>query len=162
MSEKHHDAVVGDMNDEKSEGCPVLHDRRVHPTEGSGNQEWWPQRLNLKILAKNPTEADPMDEGFSYAEEFLSLDLAEVKKDIAAVLTDSKDWWPADFGNYGPLIIRMAWHAAGTYRVHDGRGGAGTGQQRFAPINSWPDNANLDKARRVLWPVKRKYGRKLS
>ena len=119
-------------------------------------------RLNLKILAKNPAVSNPMDEDFDYAEAFGSLDLAAVKRDIAAVLTDSKDWWPADFGHYGPLMIRMAWHAAGTYRISDGRGGAGAGQQRFAPLNSWPDNVSLDKARRLVWPVKRKYGRKIS
>ena len=119
-------------------------------------------RLNLKILAKNPAVSNPMGEDFDYAEAFNSLDLAAVKRDIAAVLTDSKDWWPADFGHYGPLMIRMAWHAAGTYRISDGRGGAGAGQQRFAPLNSWPDNVSLDKARRLLWPVKKKYGRKIS
>jgi catalase-peroxidase len=142
-------------------GCPVGHGR-VHPTMGDANREWWPNQLNLKILAKNPAVADPMGEDFNYAEEFKTLDLAGVKRDIAAVLTDSKDWWPADFGHYGPLMIRMAWHLAGTYRINDGRGGAGAGQQRFAPINSWPDNVSLDKARRLLWPVKKKYGRKLS
>jgi len=142
-------------------GCPVGHGR-VHPTMGDANFEWWPSKLNLKILAKNPAVADPMGEDFDYAAEFKTLDLAGVKRDIAAVLTDSKDWWPADFGHYGPLMIRMAWHLAGTYRINDGRGGAGAGQQRFAPINSWPDNVSLDKARRLLWPVKKKYGRKLS
>ncbi len=156
------DAVVGDMNEESDGGCPVTHDRFPYPTQGGGNQQWWPSRLNLKILAKNPVEADPMGEDFDYAAEFESLDLAEVKKDIAEVLTSSQDWWPADYGHYGPLMIRMAWHSAGTYRISDGRGGAGAGQQRFAPLNSWPDNANLDKARRLLWPVKSKYGRKLS
>jgi len=142
-------------------GCPVVHGL-VQPTMGDANSQWWPNRLNLKILAKNPAVASPMDEGFDYAAEFSTLDLAAVKADIAAVLTDSKDWWPADFGNYGPLMIRMAWHAAGTYRISDGRGGAGSGQQRFAPLNSWPDNVSLDKARRLLWPVKKKYGKKLS
>ncbi len=156
------DAVVSDMNEESDGGCPVTHDRFPYPTQGGGNQQWWPSRLNLKILAKNPVEADPMGEDFDYAAEFESLDLAEVKKDIAEVLTSSQDWWPADYGHYGPLMIRMAWHSAGTYRISDGRGGAGAGQQRFAPLNSWPDNANLDKARRLLWPVKSKYGRKLS
>ena len=134
----------------------------MHPTRGDANSQWWPNRLNLKILAKNPAVIDPNDADFDYAAEFGTLDLAEVKADIAAVLTDSKDWWPADFGNYGPLMIRMAWHSAGTYRVSDGRGGAGAGQQRFAPLNSWPDNVSLDKARRLLWPVKKKYGKKIS
>jgi catalase-peroxidase len=134
----------------------------VHPTAGDANTEWWPRRLNLKILAKNPPVRNPMGEDFNYAEAFSSLDLIAVKRDIAEVLTDSKDWWPADFGHYGPLMIRMAWHSAGTYRISDGRGGAGAGQQRFAPLNSWPDNVSLDKARRLLWPVKKKYGRKLS
>jgi catalase-peroxidase len=134
----------------------------VGSTEGRSNQDWWPNRLNLKILAKNPAVANPMGPGFNYAEEFKTLDLAAVKRDLEEVMTTSQDWWPADFGHYGGLIIRMAWHGAGTYRIHDGRGGAGSGQQRFAPLNSWPDNANLDKARRLLWPVKKKYGRKIS
>ena len=150
-------------NDAVEAKCPVAHDARaLHPTQGGGNRQWWPERLNLKILAKNPAVANPLGEDFDYAEAFNSLDLPAVKQDIAEVLTDSKDWWPADFGNYGPLMIRMAWHSAGTYRVSDGRGGAGAGQQRFAPLNSWPDNANLDKARRLLWPVKKKYGQALS
>jgi catalase-peroxidase len=144
-----------------AEGCPVVHGR-VDPTQGDANSQWWPNRLNLKILAKNPDVADPNDAGFDYAAGFKTLDLGAVKADIAAVLTDSKDWWPADFGTYGPLMIRMAWHSAGTYRISDGRGGAGAGQQRFAPLNSWPDNVSLDKARRLLWPVKKKYGKKLS
>ncbi|MGW8374790.1 catalase/peroxidase HPI [Streptomyces sp. ODS28] len=143
-------------------GCPVVHGRAPHPTQGGGNRQWWPDRLNLKILAKNPPVSNPMGEEWSYAEAFKTLDLAAVKQDIAEVLTDSKDWWPADFGHYGPLMIRMAWHSAGTYRISDGRGGAGSGQQRFAPLNSWPDNASLDKARRLLWPVKQKYGEKIS
>ncbi len=142
-------------------GCPVTHGR-VQPTQGDANQEWWPSRLNLKILAKNPVEINPLGGEFSYAEAFKTLDLAAVKRDIAEVLTTSQDWWPADFGNYGPLMIRMAWHSAGTYRISDGRGGAGGGQQRFAPLNSWPDNVSLDKARRLLWPVKKKYGQKIS
>ncbi len=163
---EHHDqpdAVVGEMNEEHpTEGCPVAHERAPEPTEGGGNRGWWPQRLNLKILAKNPVEADPFGGEFDYAAAFEALDLDAVKADIAAVLTTSQEWWPADYGHYGPLMIRMAWHSAGTYRVSDGRGGAGAGQQRFAPLNSWPDNANLDKARRLLWPVKQKYGRSLS
>ncbi|GHI03882.1 hydroperoxidase [Streptomyces cellostaticus] len=142
--------------------CPVAHDRAAHPTQGGGNRQWWPERLNLKILAKNPAVANPLGEEFDYAEAFKALDLAAVKQDIAEVLTTSQDWWPADFGNYGPLMIRMAWHSAGTYRISDGRGGAGAGQQRFAPLNSWPDNGNLDKARRLLWPVKKKYGQSIS
>ncbi|MES4908505.1 MULTISPECIES: catalase/peroxidase HPI [unclassified Streptomyces] len=161
MSENH-DAIVADAQTEGGGGCPVAHGRALHPTQGGGNRQWWPERLNLKILAKNPAVANPLDEDFDYAEAFKSLDLPAVKRDIAEVLTDSKDWWPADFGNYGPLMIRMAWHSAGTYRISDGRGGAGAGQQRFAPLNSWPDNGNLDKARRLLWPVKKKYGKSLS
>jgi catalase-peroxidase len=143
-------------------GCPVAHTGLTHPTQGDANTEWWPERLNLKILAKNPAVANPLGEDFDYAEAFKSLDLPAVKQDIAEVLTSSQEWWPADFGNYGPLMIRMAWHSAGTYRISDGRGGAGSGQQRFAPLNSWPDNVSLDKARRLLWPVKQKYGNKLS
>ncbi|VVM07657.1 catalase-peroxidase [Methylacidimicrobium cyclopophantes] len=140
--------------------CPFRH------TAAAGGistiRDWWPNRLNLSILRQNSPLSDPMGEGFDYAKEFRSLDLEAVKKDLRAVMTDSQDWWPADFGHYGPLFIRMAWHSAGTYRIGDGRGGAGTGQQRFAPVNSWPDNVLLDKARRLLWPVKRKYGRKIS
>ncbi|GAA4827151.1 catalase/peroxidase HPI [Saccharopolyspora rosea] len=152
-----------DSPDATTGGCPVAHgDGIPHPTRGNGNDFWWPNRLNLKILAKNPAVANPMGEDFDYAAEFKTLDLAAVKQDILEVLTTSQDWWPADFGHYGPLMIRMAWHSAGTYRVSDGRGGAGTGQQRFAPLNSWPDNVSLDKARRLLWPVKQKYGRKIS
>ncbi|WP_017559552.1 catalase/peroxidase HPI [Nocardiopsis baichengensis] len=151
-----------ESNDAAAGGCPVAHGGAPHPTQGDANRGWWPNRLNLKILAKNTAVSDPMGEDFDYAEEFKSLDLGAVKQDIAEVLTTSQDWWPADFGHYGPLIIRMAWHSAGTYRTFDGRGGGGTGQQRFAPLNSWPDNGNLDKARRLLWPVKKKYGRKIS
>ncbi|MEY9936765.1 catalase/peroxidase HPI [Streptacidiphilus sp. MAP5-3] len=153
------DAMVGA---EGSGGCPVVHGRATHPTQGGGNRQWWPDRLNLKILAKNPAVANPLGEDFDYAAAFKSLDLPAVKQDIAEVLTTSQDWWPADFGNYGPFMIRMAWHSAGTYRISDGRGGGGAGQQRFAPLNSWPDNGNLDKARRLLWPVKKKYGKNLS
>ena len=129
---------------------------------GTSNRDWWPNQLNVKMLHPNPPAGDPMDQGFDYAKEFKTLDLNALKKDIVKVMTTSQDWWPADFGHYGPLFIRMAWHAAGTYRIADGRGGAGTGMQRFAPLNSWPDNASLDKARRLLWPVKQKYGRKIS
>jgi catalase-peroxidase len=137
-----------------------------HHTAASGavrtNRDWWPNQLNLAILRQNSEKSDPMGKDFDYAKEFNSLDLAAVKKDLRALMTDSQEWWPADYGHYGPLFIRMAWHAAGTYRIGDGRGGAGAGQQRFAPTNSWPDNVNLDKARRLLWPIKKKYGRKLS
>jgi catalase-peroxidase len=142
-------------NDKK---CPFS--GKTH--SGRSNQDWWPNRLNLKVLHQNPPTRDPMGAQFDYAAEFKTLDLAALKKDIVAVMTTSQDWWPADYGHYGPLFIRMAWHSAGTYRINDGRGGAGGGEQRFAPLNSWPDNANLDKARRLLWPVKRKYGRKIS
>ncbi len=142
-------------------GCPVM--GHAHAAVGSmANEHWWPGQVTLRPLAKNSPLIDPMDPGFDYAAEFEALDLAAVKSDIVDVMTTSQAWWPADFGHYGPLFIRMAWHSAGTYRIHDGRGGAGSGTQRFAPLDSWPDNANLDKARRLLWPVKQKYGRALS
>jgi catalase-peroxidase len=160
MSENH-DPLVAEEPAPEGGGCPVVHGL-TPPTMGDANRDWWPNRLNLKILAKNPPVANPMGQDFDYAEAFKTLDLAAVKRDLEEVMTTSQDWWPADFGHYGGLIIRMAWHGAGTYRIHDGRGGAGSGQQRFAPLNSWPDNANLDKARRLLWPVKKKYGQKIS
>ena len=138
--------------------CPVAHTVAGTPA----NAGWWPNQLNLKILHQHSSKSDPMGEEFDYAKEFKTLDLDAVIKDLHALMTDSQDWWPADFGHYGPLFIRMAWHSAGTYRIHDGRGGGGTGNQRFAPLNSWPDNVNLDKARRLLWPIKQKYGRKIS
>src|SRR5213594_1820540 len=147
------------MSNEKTEAeCPFNH------TAGGGpsNRDWWPNQLRVDLLSQHSSKSDPMGGNFNYAEEFKSLDLAAVKQDLYALMTDSQEWWPADFGHYGPLFIRMAWHSAGTYRTGDGRGGAGSGTQRFAPLNSWPDNANLDKARRLLWPIKQKYGRKLS
>ena len=161
-------------NEDDAASCPVIHGdgqrpaapawtgAQPHPTVGSANRVWWPNQLNLKILAKNPAVSNPLGEDFDYKAAFATLDLAAVKSDIESVMTESQDWWPADFGHYGPFMIRMAWHSAGTYRVTDGRGGAGAGMQRFAPLNSWPDNVSLDKARRLLWPVKKKYGASLS
>ncbi|MEO8741115.1 MAG: catalase/peroxidase HPI [Casimicrobiaceae bacterium] len=148
---------MDEATDDKSGKCPF-----TGGTRGHGNRDWWPDALDVSVLHRNSPLSDPMSEAFDYAKEFKTLDLNAVIKDLNALMTDSQDWWPADFGHYGGLMIRMAWHSAGTYRITDGRGGAGAGQQRFAPLNSWPDNANLDKARRLLWPIKRKYGRKIS
>jgi len=155
------DAVVGEMNEERDGTCPVAGVTHRDPL-GTSSRDWWPDRLNLSVLRQNSAKSDPMGADFDYAAEFTALDLGAVKKDLVELMTTSRDWWPADYGHYGPLFIRMAWHSAGTYRISDGRGGAGAGMQRFAPLNSWPDNANLDKARRLLWPVKQKYGRKIS
>ena len=146
------------MEDNKNMATGMAHDAGG----GTTNRDWWPHQLNLDILRQHSSMSNPMGEGFNYRKEFQSLDLAAVKNDLRKLMTKSQDWWPADFGHYGPLFIRMAWHSAGTYRVGDGRGGAGRGNQRFPPLNSWPDNVNLDKARRLLWPVKQKYGRKIS
>ncbi|WP_160093727.1 catalase/peroxidase HPI [Rhodococcus sp. T7] len=162
MAEEHPPIAEAQTEPAQSGGCPVAHGRQKHPTEGGGNRDWWPNQLNLKILQKNPAVRNPMDEDFDYAKEFAAVDLDALKRDIEEVMTTSHELWPADFGHYGPLFVRMAWHAAGTYRTTDGRGGAGAGMQRFAPLNSWPDNANLDKARRLLWPVKKKYGKTVS
>src|SRR5450432_1389073 len=146
---------MGAETETKAGKCPVMHATR-------SNRDWWPHQLNLQLLHQNSALSNPMGEAFDYAEAFKSLDLDAVIKDLHALMTDSQEWWPADYGHYGPLFIRMAWHSAGTYRVGDGRGGAGAGQQRFAPLNSWPDNVSLDKARRLLWPIKQKYGKKIS
>ena len=143
--------------------CPVMHGAITkNMGEGTSNREWWPNQLNLNILHQHDRKSDPMEVGFNYREEFKKIDYAALKKDLNDLMTDSQDWWPADYGHYGGFFIRMTWHAAGTYRTGDGRGGGGTGAQRFAPLNSWPDNGNLDKARRLLWPIKKKYGNKIS
>ena len=149
---------------EKVEGkCPVMHGAMTtHSSSGTSNKDWWPNQLNLNILHQHDSKSNPMDEGFDYREEFEKIDYASLKEDLNNLMTDSQEWWPADYGNYGPFFIRMTWHAAGTYRNTDGRGGGGTGAQRFAPLNSWPDNGNLDKARRLLWPIKQKYGNQIS
>lgn len=154
---------MGRNNTESTGKCPVMHGSVTKMGDkGTSNTDWWPNQLNLKILHQNTAASNPLGEDFDYAEEFKKLDLAELKKDLHSLMTDSQDWWPADYGHYGPFFIRMAWHSAGTYRMGDGRGGAGSGQQRFAPLNSWPDNVNLDKARRLLWPIKQKFGNKIS
>jgi len=151
------------MADKDENKCPVMHGALTsNDSGGTSNKDWWPNQLNLSILHQHDRKSDPMDEGFDYGEEFKKLDFKALKKDLNDLMTDSKDWWPADYGHYGPLFIRMTWHAAGTYRSGDGRGGGNTGNQRFAPLNSWPDNGNLDKARRLLWPIKQKYGNKIS
>ncbi|RLS50886.1 MAG: catalase-peroxidase, partial [Planctomycetota bacterium] len=142
--------------------CPFSPAPHADPSKGAANRDWWPQQLNLRILQQNPPAADPLGASFDYSQAFKTLDLAALKADLRTLMTASQPWWPADYGHYGPFFIRMTWHGAGTYRIHDGRGGAGAGMQRFAPLNSWPDNANLDKARRLLWPIKQKYGRKIS
>ncbi len=164
-SAEHVDTVTREakMNTQEAGGCPVDIGRISHPTEGGNtNQRWWPKSLNLAVLRKHGAASNPMDPDFDYAAAFATVDLDELRADVEAVMTTSQPWWPADFGHYGPFFIRMAWHSAGTYRVTDGRGGAGAGMQRFAPLNSWPDNASLDKARRLVWPVKQKYGKRLS
>ncbi|PTM02853.1 MAG: catalase-peroxidase, partial [Bacteroidetes bacterium] len=157
---KPEESKTAENNTEEAGKCPMGFDSGTK--KGPDNKDWWPNQLDLSVLRQHSELSNPMGEDFDYAEAFNSLDYEAVKADIRAVMTDSQDWWPADYGNYGPLFIRMAWHSAGTYRTGDGRGGSGEGQQRFAPLNSWPDNGNLDKARRLIWPIKQKYGSKLS
>ena len=151
------DAKTGDLS-----GCPFHESQGTRDLLGRTNKDWWPETANTDILTQGGKSANPMGEDFDYAEAFNTIEYKALKADLTALMTDSQDWWPADYGHYGPFFIRMAWHAAGTYRTGDGRGGAGSGQQRFAPLNSWPDNGNLDKARRLLWPIKQKYGKNIS
>jgi catalase-peroxidase len=155
-----HGFTRGDAMSENTGTCPVVHGS--HTEVGSSNSHWWPKVLNLDILHQHDTKTNPLGKDFNYREELKKLDFVALKKDIHALMTDSQSWWPADWGHYGGLMIRMSWHAAGSYRTTDGRGGAGTGNLRFSPLNSWPDNVNLDKARRILWPIKKKYGNKVS
>ncbi|MDA0973879.1 MAG: catalase-peroxidase, partial [Bacteroidetes bacterium] len=162
MESKTHSSTTSHSSNGEAK-CPFM-SGTLNQGAGGGiaNRDWWPNQLKLNILRQHSSLSNPMGEGYDYAKEFESINMKELIKDVDAVMTDSQDWWPADYGHYGPFFIRMAWHSAGTYRIHDGRGGAGSGTQRFAPLNSWPDNGNLDKARRLLWPIKQKYGKKLS